>query len=159
MSSWEEIGKSDEWYTPPSVFCALGCIFDMDVAAARNGSTCVPVYADIYADSLQRRWDGFIWMNPPFGGRNAIVPWLDKFIEHGNGIALVPDRTSAPWFQRAFQRMDAVLFTSKLKFLRPDGSEGKSPSCGTALMAIGQRGTQSLAAARESGFGILCHPQ
>jgi hypothetical protein len=38
-------------------------------------------------------------MNPPFGGRNGLAPWLDKFFANGNGIALTPDRTSAPWWQ------------------------------------------------------------
>ncbi|UCL89307.1 DUF1073 domain-containing protein [Pseudomonas sp. HS-18] len=37
-------------------------------------------------------------MNPPFGGRNGHVPWLEKFLAHGNGIAIVRAYTSAAWF-------------------------------------------------------------
>jgi hypothetical protein len=51
-------------------------------------------------------------MNPPFGPRNGIVPWLEKFFAHGNGIALVPDRTSAPWWQR-FAPKAAVICTAQ----------------------------------------------
>ena len=47
---------------------------------------------------------------PPFGGRNGIVPWLDKFFAHGNGIALTPDRTSAPWWRRYAGMAHKVLF-------------------------------------------------
>lgn len=158
MSYWERPGKTDEWWTPPSVFEALGCRFDLDVAAPRNNECHVPCGRYIASDSLSQDWSGFVWMNPPFGGRNGIKPWLDKFIAHGNGIALTPDRTSAPWFQEAFPAMEAALFTRKIRFLRPDGSEGTSPSNGTALMAIGWQGVAALHRAAEAGFGILTTP-
>lgn len=157
MSYWEASGKSDDWYTPPEVFEALGCEFDLDVAGAVR--SCVPTRGAIFSDSLSVAWDGFIWCNPPFGGRNGIAPWLNRFIIHGNGIALTPDRTSAPWFQRAMPYMDAVLFTPKLKFVRPDGTRGGSPSNGTALMAIGWRGAAALHRAASLGFGVLALPK
>ena len=156
MGYWESTGKSDDWYTPLCVFEVLGCTFDLDVAGAHKAQ--VPCRGAIYTDSLNDQWSGFIWMNPPFGGRNGIAPWLKKFIQHGNGIALTPDRTSAPWFQDALPAMDAVLFTRKLKFIRPDGSEGGSPSNGTALMAIGAQGVVALRCAAKAGFGVLNIP-
>jgi hypothetical protein len=97
-------------------------------------------------------------MNPPFGGRNALDPWLDKLFLHGNGIALVPDRTSAPWFRKAWASADLVLFTPKLHFHRPDGFIGKSPSNGTALLAAGAIGQAGLLRAAEAGLGILRRP-
>jgi hypothetical protein len=54
--------------------------------------------------------------------------------------------------------MDAILFTRKLKFIRPDGTEGGSPSNGTALMAIGWQGCAALQRAAALGFGILATP-
>lgn len=156
MSYWEADGRSDEWYTPPEVFDALGCRFDLDVAGAHKAQ--VPCDGAIYSNSLTAQWQGFIWMNPPFGGRNGLTPWLDRFIAHGNGIALTPDRTSAPWFQAAMPLMDAVLFTPKLKFLRPDGTRGASPSNGTALMAMGWQGVGALHRAAGRGLGILLTP-
>ena len=160
MSHWEASqGASDEWYTPPHIFAALGTVFDLDVAhPAYPTETHVPTKAIISADSLRKAWAGFIWMNPPYGGRNSLEPWLDRFFRHGNGIALVPDRTSAPWFQEAFAKSDAVLFTRKIRFLRPDGSEGKSPSNGSALMAIGPQGSTALDRAFRAGLGILSFP-
>lgn len=157
LSYWETSGKSDEWYTPSSVFDALGCRFDLDVAGAVRSA--VPAHGAILSDSLNSQWTGFIWMNPPFGGRNGIAPWMERFIRHGNGIALAPDRTSAPWFQSAFLWMDAVLFTRKIRFVRPDGTPGNSPSNGTALMAIGADGVGALHRAASRGFGILCYPK
>lgn len=158
MSSWEAAGQSDEWYTPPHVFEALGEQFTLDVAhpAMTHPITPCGVWYDDHG--LFRVWHGFVWMNPPFGGRNGIVPWLDKFFAHGNGIALTPDRTSAPWFWDAWRKADAVLFTRKIRFLRPDGSEGRSPSCGTALFAAGDRAVAALHRARRAGLGILALP-
>lgn len=92
-------------------------------------------------------------MNPPFGGRNALIPWLDKFFEHGCGICLTPDRTSTRWWQDAFSRSEAaVAVLGKIKFERPDGSLGKSPSNGTTLFAVGGVESEAL---RASGLGVV----
>jgi len=156
MSSWEALGRSDEWYTPKYIFDALGCRFDLDVAAPEGGGPHVPADWWLFANGLEHQWHGFVWMNPPFGGRNGLVPWLDKFFQHGNGIALVPDRTSAPWFQDAADKANALLFLSpKVKFERPDGSVGRSPGCGTALLSAGARGRASLLRATALGFIAL----
>lgn len=158
MGYWEAGGKSDEWFTPPYIFDALGCVFDMDVAAPADGGDHVPATERLTGGALGLPWNGFIWMNPPFGGRNGIAPWLGRFIEHGNGIALTPDRTSAPWFQDYAPRMDVIVFTKKIRFLRPDGSEGKSPSNGTALMGKGPIATKVLMEAGRRGLGVTVLP-
>lgn len=154
------VGSSDEWYTPPHVFEAMGVRFDLDVATPE--ATCP---ADSYctlgliSESLKARWGGFVWMNPPFGARNGLVPWLDKFFAHGNGVALVPDRTSAPWWQDYAPRADLILFVrKKLKFIRPDGTEGASPAQGTTLMAVGAQGVTALRNAARAGLGLLLEP-
>lgn len=159
MAYWDTPGRSDNWYTPAYVFDALGCTFDMDVAAPPGGEgTFVPTSAWLSERSLERDWAGFVWMNPPFGGRNGLAPWLDKFFAHGNGIALTPDRTSAPWFRTAWTEADAVLFTPKIRFIRPDGSAGVSPSNGTALLAAGDRAVAALSRAARAGLGIMGLP-
>lgn len=158
MGIHEGIGKSNEWYTPKHVFDALGCDFDLDVAAPKNATTFVPARHFITEGSLSAEWGGFIWMNPPFGGRMGLLPWLYKFFCHGDGIALTPDRTSAPWFRVAWERSDLALFTPKLKFIRPDGTAGKSPANGTALFAVGEKGVRALERAGRSGLGILAKP-
>lgn len=153
-------GATDEWYTPPHVFRALGHSFDTDVASPGRAVTpWIPAHTFIQADSLAAEWSGFVWMNAPFGGRNALVPWLEKFFEHGNGIALTPDRTSAPWWQQFAPRADLILFVApKLKFIGADGKPGTSPAQGTCLMASGSRATEPLFRAKAEGLGILMTP-
>lgn len=158
MAYWDKPGASDEWYTPAYVFEALGERFDIDVAHPGDATCHVPATRWLTKDGLAHDWNGFVWMNPPFGGRNALEPWLDRFFAHGNGIALTPDRTSAPWFWKAWSRADRVLFTRKIRFLRPDGSEGVSPSNGTALWAAGDRAALALGRASRAGLGILGQP-
>lgn len=153
MSYWEAPGATNEWYTPPYIFKALGERFDLDVAHPATRDPITPCDCFLSGGSLHRPWFGFVWMNPPFGGRNGLVPWLDKFMAHGDGIALVPDRTSAPWWQAAATQADAILFVAgKIRFLRPDGTEGVSPSNGTCLMAKGDR---AVAALQRSGLGLV----
>jgi hypothetical protein len=153
----QSIGATNEWYTPPHVFNALGCSFDLDVASPGKVITpWIPAAEFITSDSLLCEWRGFVWMNSPFGGRNGLVPWLTKFFEHGNGIALVPDRTSAPWWQRFAAKADAVLFvTPKIKFIGASGTPGKSPAQGTCLLGSGRRSLEPLQRAGRDGLGVL----
>jgi hypothetical protein len=107
---------------------------------------------------LEKAWPAgaFVWLNPPFGARNGIVPWLEKFFDHGNGVALVPDRTSAPWWQTYAPKADAVLFVSpKNKFIRADGQLGTSPAQGTSLLAAGSRGVDALTNAARAHLGVM----
>jgi hypothetical protein len=160
-------GKTDEWYTPPHVFDALGCRFDLDVASpGHNVTPWVP--ADSFNTKIDqdRPWSGFLWMNPPFGGRNGLEPWLDRFFAHGNGIALVPDRTSAPWWQKFAPRSDLALFVAKkirfiggheaaeLGLVKRAGDPGISPAQGTTLLAIGARAVEAIERAAHAGLGV-----
>lgn len=158
MSEWEAAGKSDDWFTPKYIFDALGLVFDLDVAAPEEGPRYVPCRSWLHENSLDQVWWGLVWMNPPFGPRNGLTPWLAKFLRHGTGVALTPDRTSAPWFQQAARQMDCILFVSpKVKFERPDGSIGRSPGSGVALMAKGEIARDALRAASPR-LGLLMEP-
>ena len=154
------VGATDEWYTPPHVFDAMGVRFATDVASPGQAITpWIPASRFITAHSLTETWRGFIWMNPPFGGRNGLVPWLEKFFAHDNGIALVPDRTSAPWWQRFAPQADAILFVApKLKFIGADGKPGTSPAQGTSLFACGPEACAALLNAAANGLGALVAP-
>lgn len=156
MAPYEKAGESDEWYTPRYIFDALGVTFDLDVAAPECGPRHVPALAWFSSNALALPWHGFVWMNPPFGNQSTKRKWLAKFFDHANGIALVPDRTSAPWFQEYAPSADAILWVSpKIKFERPDGSIGTSPGTGTALLACKARAVSAL---ERSGLGFITVP-
>lgn len=148
------LGLTDEWYTPPWLFEALRIEFDTD-AASPGASTVpwIPAREHITRDALTRPWTGAVWLNPPYGGRNGIRPWLGQLARHGDGIALVPNRTGADWWQDFAQQADGLLFVrGKIRFLRPDGSEGESPGYGNVLMAFGRRMAGALRSSRVGGL-------
>lgn len=160
--SHESRGASDEWYTPKYIFDALGITFDMDVAHPRDHThTHVPARSFLYEDALSQEWRGTIWMNPPFGnGDKAKLKWMDRFFDHDDGIALTPDRTSAPWFQRSWRRADLCLFIGpKVKFVRPNGSLGEQPGTGTVLWAVNVNAVRALHNAAAAGLGFLAEPR
>jgi hypothetical protein len=96
-------------------------------------------------------------MNPPFGHQSTKRAWLQRFVDHGNGIALLPDRSSAPWFQEFVPHCDAYLSVSpKIKFEREDGSLGESPGTGTVLLASGPRAESILIGA--ACLGMVSKP-
>ena len=156
MAAYEAAGETDEWYTPRYIFDGLGETFDLDVACPPTGPRHVPASSWFHSDALELPWHGFVWMNPPFGHQRVKRAWLSKFFAHGNGIALVPDRTSAPWFQEYGPKADAICWVSpKIKFERPDGSRGEWPGTGTALLAAGERARSALL---RSGLGFCTEP-
>lgn len=154
MGQWESKGGSDHYYTPKYIFDALKCNFDLDVAAPIDRSFCyVPAKKFITENSLDQEWKGFIWMNPPFSGRNGKDLWLNKMYNHGNGIAFIPDRTSAPWWQKHAAKSDCVLFINgKINMIRSDGSEAKQPGNGTCLFGYGENAVEIL---KQSNLGII----
>lgn len=158
MSSWESMGKSNEWYTPKYIFEALDCYFDMDVCCPVGDLSKINTPTDIYLtyNSLIKDWKGFVWMNPPFGGRNGIIPWMEKIFKHGNGIALTPDRTSTDWWQQAAIDSDCHLqIRGKVKFINQNGLEGKQPSNGTTLFGYGEKAFKALRIAEHNGLGTF----
>jgi hypothetical protein len=156
MAAYEKHGESDEWYTPKYIFDALSVRFDLDVACPPEGPRHVPANNYYSDEALQKNWFGFVWMNPPFGHQSTKRRWLRKFFEHGNGIALLPDRTSAPWWQEFAPMADAVLFVSpKVKFERPDGTIGEQPGTGTTLLAVGSVAAEKLIAAKQLGAAFV----
>jgi hypothetical protein len=151
------IGETDEWYTPGSIFDALKLMFDLDPAHPGAGAEhcCVPA-KKIYTErdnGLVQKWQGLIWLNMPFGGRNAHVPWMRKFFEHGNGIMIVRAYTSSSWWHAEMWKAEMILFPAgKTKFVRPDGSIGKCPGHGIVLVGAGAVACKALIA---SGLGMV----
>ena len=139
----QETYTSDDYWTPRWIFDKLGLVFDVDVACPPEGPPNTPcrTWFTQEDDGLVQEWRGRVWMNPPFSRPS---PWVDKFMKHGNGIALVPFAKSK-WCQTLFEKADAVLFLpANLKF-----DQGSIPMP-VGLWAIGQQNVDAL---RDSGIG------
>jgi hypothetical protein len=79
-------------------------------------------------------------MNPPF---SAPTPWIDKFIDYGNGVCLVAMSRSKA-FIKLWNMADAILaLPSNLSFTTPEGkNKGIYMPC--VLAAIGDENTNAL---------------
>src|SRR5690606_10176180 len=132
--------ESQEWYTPPEIFDALGLEFDLDPCSPPDGPVpWVPAqrFYNIHDDGLAQRWAGLVWMNPPYGTNTP--KWMRKLAEHGNGIALVFARTDTQWFHDYVTQANLVCFLrGRVRFIRPDGSRGGTPGAGSMLVAYGR---------------------
>ena len=113
--------KHDEWLTPPEILRPLGK-FDLDPCAPimRPWDTAAK-HLNVNDDGLRQPWHGRVWCNPPFG-REA-VKWLNRMVQHGNGIALIFARTETKAFQEhCWRSADAMLFMAgRIKFRLPGG--------------------------------------
>jgi hypothetical protein len=101
---------------------------------------------------LTAEWSGRVWLNPPYSN---VHEWLDKMIEHGNGIALVNARPETMWFQRSLTTAHSVLWLKgRIDFLRPDGKE-THPPVGSVLVAYGEHNALALEASPLNGVAML----
>lgn len=126
VSAGDVAVTSDDWYTPRWVFDAAGIMFDLDVCAPVDPAmrTCpARRYLTAVEDGLQQHWGGVVWMNPPFSGPEA---WVDKFVSHGSGLALIQAMKRAHYRGR-LQRASDALTIIDVQFGRPDGSRGDIP--------------------------------
>lgn len=117
---------NDEWYTPPWIFDAAGLTFDLDVCApvAPEFRTCpARRYLTVLDDGLAAPWNGLVWMNPPYSQPG---PWIDRFIAHPDGLALVPAANSL-WRSRYLKAADGIALLSVRGFGRPNGSQASYP--------------------------------
>jgi hypothetical protein len=117
------VPTTNDWYMPPWVFDAAGLTFDLDVAAPVDPSrrTCpARSYLTVIEDGLASDWHGAVWMNPPFSGP---APWVDKFVQHPAGLALVPALPRSRPLGLLMGAADAVTLVNP-EFGRPDGTTG-----------------------------------
>ena len=149
--NWWDGGKnySAEWYTPAWVFQAMGVKFDLDVCSP--GAKIVPwipaaKHHTRKENGLKSPWHGFCWMNPPYGEK-VLWDWVKKFVEHGNGVALVHSvNTATKWWQYLNGNADYILFlNTKIQFISPiPGKDSGGNALASVMVAIGEAGVEAL---------------
>jgi len=137
----------DEWYTPPEIIHSLG-EFDLDPATSPEAFKLNKSAKLIYTvkdDGLQQQWKGRIWLNPPYSNP-LIQQFLIKMAEHDNGIALVFAKIEAKWFHDIVLRhATAIKFLyDRVRFFKPDGTQGLQPRNGSMLVAYGMENARIL---------------
>jgi hypothetical protein len=98
---------SDDYWTPKWLFDALGIEFDVDVACPPEGPPHTPAkhWFTQETNGLAQPWHGRVWMNPPFSNT---APFARRFMEHANGICLVP-LSRSKWWEMLWNDAHAIL--------------------------------------------------
>lgn len=146
------VNHPNEWLTPPDILEDLGP-FDLDPASpiVRPWPTA-SIHFTREDNGVLKPWAGRVWLNPPYGPE--VVPFMERMVGHGQGIALVFVRSDAAWFHRTIFAKAAALFffQSKIFFYLPNGarstSSGGAPS---VLAAYGELNVEALSRLRRPG--------
>lgn len=127
---------NDELYTPKHIFDALGISFDLDVCAPKEGPLNTPAakWYSLEDDGLISPWFGKVWMNPPF---SKPAPWVERWMDHKNGIALLPLSGNSRWWRKLWESEAAMAMVApNTGFINPFGKEQKI-MYGISLWALG----------------------
>ena len=136
--------NNDEWLTPPEIIKALGN-FDLD--------PCAPIHRPYdmarkhfnkLDDGLSKKWDGRIWLNPPYG--NNTFEWIKRLAEHKSGIALIFARTETKgFFNEIWKKADAIFFfKGRLSFLTVEGKKGNTANAPSCLISYSAQDTEAI---------------
>lgn len=132
-------GNTNTWLTPLTIVRALGD-FELDPCAFPGHQTAKKLIS-LPEDGLAADWSGRVWLNPPYG--RQIGKWLDKLEAHGDGVALIFNRTDTTWFQKL--KPDAIFFLKgRIKFLKPDMTEGHNAGAGSVFLIYGQHNVDAV---------------
>lgn len=136
----------NEWYTPPEYIEAarevMGSI-DLDPASCETAQQNVKArrFFTVDDDGLSRKWDGNVWLNPPYG-KDVIGLFASKAVDESRrfeqAVVLVNNATDTAWFHQLASVASAVCFIrGRVKFLDKSGKPANTPVQGQAVLYIG----------------------
>lgn len=156
----------NEWYTPSEYIEAARAVMgdiDTDPASSATANQTVKAarYFTAQVDGLRQKWEGRVWMNPPYAQPliGQFCAKLKQEVEQGavfEAITLTNNATETGWFNDLLSVASAVCFVrGRIRFVDPQGNASGAPLQGQAICYIGPSVDQF---AREFGrFGKVLY--
>lgn len=153
-----------EWYTPLNYIKAarevMGSI-DLDPASSDKANEIIKasIYYTVYNDGRTKRWEGNVWLNPPYS-QPLVSEFCNLLVEkYQNGeiqqaCVLVNNATETAFFQNMLKVCQVVCFIKgRIRFLDSSGNGIGTPLQGQAILYFGSR--KELFARLFSKFGVV----
>ena len=141
--------KKDDWETPQELFDELNekHNFTLD-AAATDKNAKLPNYYTIEDDALKQRWEGRVFVNPPYG--REIKHWVEKAykesLEPYNEcvVMVIPSRTDTIyWHDYIFGKAKEIDFLrGRLKFEVDGVASQPAPFPSAIIVYTGEGGNR-----------------
>jgi hypothetical protein len=110
-------------------------------------------------DGLAQLWTGRVWFNPPYSN---IEPWMQRMVDHRNGVGLTFARTETEWFdQYVWEQADSILFLKgRIYFCDVNGQRSRINSpAPSVLIAYGEENVDCLNSCGIDGKHVLLNRQ
>jgi hypothetical protein len=151
-----------EWYTPAAyVEAARRVLGDIDLDPASSPAAQRTVKATRYFtakdDGLVRRWQGRVFLNPPYNA-GLVDQFVTKLCDHHAAgdvpaaVLLVNNATETEWFQRAAAAAAVCFPDGRIKFLDDAGNARGAPLQGQAIVYLGAAASEFLETFNAFGF-------
>jgi len=140
---------SEQWFTPAGYIerarAVMGRI-DLDPASCKQAQKTVQAkaYYSVAQNGLRQKWQGRVFMNPPFSASKIglfVGKLLDEY-QAGNvteAILLTNSQTDARWFGEIAKHASAICFAQpRIKFVQPDGQARTTGLHGQAFAYLGR---------------------
>jgi hypothetical protein len=155
-----------EWYTPEPYILAtkdvMGTI-DVDPASTELANKIVKAtkFYTKETDGLKQKWDGNVWMNPPYS-QPDVTNFCNLFIEKfksgeiKQGCVLVNNATETKFGQNLLKNCKAVCFIEgRIKFVDVDGKQTGMPLQGQMILYFGEN--DAVFGLNFSKFGVVLY--
>lgn len=138
----------NEWYTPEKYIDAARYVMesiDVDPASSdiANETVKATKYYTIEDDGLKQKWEGNVWMNPPYA-QPLVTEFTEAFTnkwidgEIHQGCVLVNNATETSWYQNMMKEADAICFIKgRIKFIDKNGVASGAPLQGQTVLYFG----------------------
>lgn len=111
--------RTSDWSTPADLFNELNDVFhfDLDACADASNAKCLRYFTK-EQDAIKQRWEGSVFMNPPYG--REIAAFMRKAYKESllgaTVVCLVPSRTDTDWWHRYARRGQIIFLRGRLRF-------------------------------------------